>query len=263
MNKTKRLPSILLLTGFFLLCAFQSDHKPNRWIQLFNGKDLDDWIVKIKGFDAGDNYNNTFRVEDRLLKVSYDHYDRFDGHFGHLFYKQAFGSYKLRVEYRFVGTHMADAPEWTYLNNGLMIFGQSPESMAIDQDFPTSIEVQLLGSDGQYKPSNLNVCTPGTNIVIDGKLTLEHCISSGSAPCPANEWVTAEVEVRKDGTVKHYLNGKLVMEYSQPQLDERDPAYAKLLPENGDKILHEGTISIQSEGHPIEFRKIELQVLND
>ncbi|WP_163708023.1 3-keto-disaccharide hydrolase [Mangrovibacterium lignilyticum] len=252
----------LLLIGFFILTAFKGDDKQGKWIQLFNGKDLDNWTVKIKGFEAGEDFKNTFRVEDGLLKVSYDQYDRFDNYFGHLFYNKPFANYRLRVEYRFFGQHMADAPEWTYLNNGVMIFGQSPESMEIDQNFPTSIEVQLLGSDGTYNPSNLNVCTPGTNIVLSGELTREHCISSGSKTCPQGEWIVAEIEVRSD-TIKHFLNGELVLQYSQPQLDEQDETYAKLLPPNGDKILHGGTISIQSEGHPIEFRKIDLQVLED
>jgi len=263
MKKIVRLPIIILLSGFLLSTSFKSDQKQKGWIQLFNGKDLNDWTAKIRGFQAGENYNNTFRVEDGLLKVSYDQYDKFDNHFGHLFYKRKFSCYRLKVEYRFYGKQMADAPEWTYLNNGIMIFGQSPESMGVDQNFPTSIEVQLLGSDGSYAPSNLNVCTPGTNVVIRGELTLEHCISSGSEPCPQDEWVTAEVEVRSDGTIKHYLNGKLVMTYSSPQLDERDPTYTSLLPENGDKLLHDGTISIQSEGYPTEFRKIELLILED
>src|SRR5882762_849382 len=63
------------------------------WISLFNGKNLDDWTVKIAGLDVKDNYRNTFRVEDGLLKVSYQQYDQFAGRFGSLFYNRRFSHY--------------------------------------------------------------------------------------------------------------------------------------------------------------------------
>ncbi len=90
-----------------VLCAShgqaQNQAGSERWVPLFNGKDLDGWKVKIKGYNLGDNYGDTFRVENGVLKVSYDHYAKFDQKFGHLFYKTPFSHYKLRVEYRFVG----------------------------------------------------------------------------------------------------------------------------------------------------------------
>ena len=74
-----------------------------QWISLFNGKDLDGWTPKIKGYNLGENYADTFRVENGVLKVAYDKYPRFDGKFGHLFYKTPYSHYRLRIEYRFVG----------------------------------------------------------------------------------------------------------------------------------------------------------------
>jgi len=69
------------------------------WIQLFNGKNLDGWTLKIKGFEVGDNHNETFRVEDGAIKAVYDQYQgRFRGRFGHLFYNETFSNYDLRVE---------------------------------------------------------------------------------------------------------------------------------------------------------------------
>ncbi len=39
------------------------------WIQLFNGKDINDWIVKLHHHAINDNYRDTFRVEHGLLNV--------------------------------------------------------------------------------------------------------------------------------------------------------------------------------------------------
>ena len=119
------------------------------WIALFNGKDLDGWKPKIKGYAAGDNFGNTFRVEDGVLKVAYDKYTKFDGKFGHLFYKTPFSHYKLHIEYRFVGEQCPGGPSWALRNSGVMIHGQTPESMGKDQEFPVSIEVQFLGGNGK------------------------------------------------------------------------------------------------------------------
>ena len=56
------------------LGARQPAADPDRkeWIQLFNGRDLSDWLIKFSHHDLGENYNDTFRVEDGLLKVRYD-----------------------------------------------------------------------------------------------------------------------------------------------------------------------------------------------
>ena len=160
------------------------------WIPLFNGKDLDGWKPKIKGYDLGENYGNTFRVENGLLKVSYDRYSQFDGKFGHLFYKSPFSHYRLRVEYRFVGGQCKGGPSWAFRNSGIMIHGQSPESMRKDQDFPVSIEVQLLGGTGRGDRPTGNVCTPGTNIVMRDRLITQHCTNSHSKTYQGDEWVS-------------------------------------------------------------------------
>ena len=234
----------------------------DRWISLFNGKDLEGWKVKITGYELNDNYGNTFRVENGILKVSYDQYDNFDGKFGHIFYEDKFSHYILRVEYRFVGEQVPGGAGWALRNSGIMIHGQSPESMTKDQNFPVSIEVQLLGGNGEDQRSTSNVCTPGTHIVMDGKLVTRHCNSSGSKTYHGDQWVTAEVEVHGNSTIKHIVNGEVVLEYEQPQLDENDADGQKLIV-NGDKMLHEGSISLQSESHPVEFRKVEILPLKE
>lgn len=256
----------------FFLCVFiveilmsctSGKQKNEGWIQLFNGKDLKDWNIKIAGFPLNENYGNTFRVEDGLLKVRYDQYPKFDDHFGHIFYKCPYSHYKIRVEYRFVGEQCLGGAGWALRNSGIMIHGQSAESMELNQSFPVSIEVQLLGGNGKDERTTLNVCTPGTNIVYNDKLWTDHCTNSKSKTYHGDQWVTAEVEVQGDSIIKHIIDGEVVIQYSKPQLDERDPSYVKLLPSDGNKLLSKGTISLQSESHPIDFRKVELLNLGD
>jgi len=166
------------------------------WIKLFNGKNLEGWTPKIKGFELGDNYGDTFRVEDGVIKVRYDNYTGpFRGRFGHLFYKDEFSNYVLRLEYRFVGEQAERGPGWAIRNSGVMIHGQRPETMRKDQDFPVSLEVQLLGGDGKGPRTTGNLCTPGTNVVYQGKLHTDHCTSSTSETFAGDQWVKCEVEV--------------------------------------------------------------------
>ena len=221
----------------------------DQWIQLFNGKDLSDWTVKIRGHKAGVNHNETFSVENGVIKVSYDKYDNFNETFGHIFYKTPFSHYLLRIEYRFLGEQAKGGPSWAFRNSGVMIHGQTPESMAKGQDFPDSIEVQFLGGKGSGVRTTANLCTPGTDVVMDKKLLKRHCTSSSSKTYHGDQWVTVEIEVRGSKSIRHIVEGKTVLEYTQPQLD------------NG-KLLEGGTISLQSESHPVEFRKVELKKLS-
>ncbi len=246
----------LVLMNLLGGCAVHSEGTGG-WITLFNGKDLTGWTPKITGYELGENYGNTFRVEDGVLKTAYDQYEKFDGRFGHLFYKDKFSHYILRLEYRFVGEQAPGGPGWALRNSGIMIHGQSPESMRKDQDFPVSIEVQLLGGDGTHERPTGNLCTPGTNVVMNGKLVTTHCINSSSQTYHGDQWVRAEVEVHGSSLIKHIINGQVVLEYELPQLDANDGDAQKLI-HDGKKLLSEGYISLQSESHPVEFRKIEL-----
>ncbi|MEM1067287.1 MAG: DUF1080 domain-containing protein, partial [Planctomycetota bacterium] len=232
------------------------------WIQLFNGKNLDGWTPKIRNHELGDNYANTFRVEDGLLKVGYEGYDEFNETFGHLFYDREYSNYRIRVEYRFVGEQCKGGPGWALRNSGIMVHGERPEQMSKDQDFPTSIEIQLLGGDGQRKRTTLNLCTPGTNVFMGGKLFLPHCTSSSSKTYHGEQWVTAEAEVRGNQIIKHIVDGRVVLQYTKPQLDDRDAHAKDLIAMKGTKDLSGGTNSLQSESHPIHFRKVELLVLD-
>ena len=242
--------------------ADDGDAAEERWVRLFDGETLDGWTPKIRFHDVGVNHANTFRVEDGLLTVSYDGYENFDGTFGHLFYKTPFSHYRLRLEYRFVGEQAPGGPGWALRNSGVMVHGQSPESMRKDQEFPVSVEVQLLGSDGKKARSTANLCTPGTNVVMDGELKTRHCFNSKSDTFHGERWVTAEIEVRGDRVIRHLVNGEEVMSYQSPQLDPRDADAKKLIGADGELLLKSGTISLQSESHPVQFRNIELLELD-
>jgi hypothetical protein len=254
--------TILCLALAITPLASAQEPKPDgEWIQLFNGKDLTGWTPKIRYSALGDNYGDTFRVENGVLKVAYDKYDKFGERFGHLFYKEPFSNYILRVEYRFVGEQCPGGPGWAVRNSGAMLHGESPETMGKDQDFPASIEVQFLGGSGSGTRTTANLCTPGTNVVMKGELVTRHCTSSTSQTYHGDQWVTVEIEVRGSKLMKHVIDGKTVLDYNEPQLDDRDAHAKELAAKAGTKLLAGGTISLQSESHPIEFRKVELKKL--
>jgi hypothetical protein len=195
-------------------------------------------------------------VEDSILKVSYDQLDSFRGEFGHIFYKQKFSNYKLRLQYRFIGNQCPGGPEWGIRNSGVMIHSQSAESMTLDQDFPVSVEVQFLGGLGVGERSTLNVCTPGTDIDIDGKPAEGHCHNSSSKTFNGDQWVTAEIVVYSDSIIHHIVNGDTVMTYTHPRTGP------EIKPENypvpDGTPLKEGYIALQAESHNVQFRRIEL-----
>jgi hypothetical protein len=242
---------VTLFLLVFTACASEegvettTEAETEEWVELFNGENLDGWDLKITGYELNDNYENTFRVEDGLLKVRYDGYDRFEGQFGHIFYEEPFSYYRLIVEYRFVGDQLENGPGWAYRNNGIMFHSQSAESMELDQDFPDSIEFQLLGGDGENDRSNGSICTPGTHVVVEGELRTEHCIDSGGPTHHGDQWVTAELVAYGDEMIQHILNGEVVFEYTGTQLEDGTP-------------LTGGYIAFQSESHPTDFRSVRI-----
>lgn len=246
-------------------CAGLPQTGEDGWRPLFDGKTLDGWTPKIRGFPLGENYRDTFRVRDGAIVVSYDGYDKFGERFGHLFYKAPFKAYRLRMEYRFLEDHPADTPAWAIANSGVMIFSQDPRTMAVADSFPVSVEAQLLGPAPGQTRTNGNMCSPGTNVVMDGRLVTQHCINSKTPSGPNGMWTQFEIEVTPAGEVLQKINGATTITYSQVQLDPTgNMANSKPLIEaaSGKLMLDGGYISLQSEGNPIEFRKIEILELN-
>jgi hypothetical protein len=216
------------------------------WTELFDGESLENWTRGFEGLPAGEAYKNTFRVEDGILRVAYDEYGgSFDGTESHLYYDGTFSHFAVRVEYRFPGTFSGG----TFRNSGVMVHGPEPENALGDEEFdgfPDSIEMQLLGQDeGGGQRTTANLCTPGTHVVMDGELTTDHCINSSSDTYPGDQWVTATAVVRGNEEIRHYVEGEEVLSYTEPQL-------------NDGTLLDSGTVSLQSEGSPIDFRRVEL-----
>ncbi len=232
------------------------------WKAIFDGESLEGWMPKFAGYPLGVNFNDTFRVENGVLKASYDQYDRFNGEFGHLFYKLPLSNYRLRMEYRFLGEQTSGAPDWAFRNNGVMLHAQEPGSMTLDQLFPVSIELQFLGQVGEGPRPTGNLCTPGTHVVIDDKLVTQHCVFSSSPTYVDDGWVSIQVEVRENGEITHIVNGSPVLKYQKPQLDPGDPDARRLLDGNS-PFLKGGYIALQAESHPTEFRNIEVQCLDE
>lgn len=239
--------------------AAKNDPDRQDWVQLFNGKNLDGWTPKFSKHDLGVNFNDTFRVENGVLQVRYDKWTKFDSEFGHMFYKDQFSHYRIAAEYRFVGDQVAGGPGWARRNNGLMLHSPHPKTMLKDQDFPISIEVQLLGGFGDGKPrTTANLCTPGSNVVMNGKLHTAHCTNSTSKTYDGDQWVRVEVEIHGDEVVKHIVEGATVLEYTKPQMGGGSVAPVDPAVKIDGTPMTGGYISIQAETAPTDFRKIEV-----
>jgi len=249
---------LLLLLTAALSTAQNKNADKKVWLQLFNGKNLKGWSPKITGYALNDNFGNTFRVRDGLLQVRYDGYDEFKNRFGHLFYKSPYSYYVIAVEYRFVADQAKSGPGWATRNSGIMVHGQDPATMGKDQDFPISIEVQLLGGLGKGPRSTANLCTPGTNVVRDGKLFTPHCLNSKSKTYEGDQWVRVEVKVLGDEHIEHIIDGETVLAYDKPQIGGGSVSNFDPAVKQDGKLLTGGSISLQSESHPVDFRKVEL-----
>ncbi|MDX1406886.1 MAG: DUF1080 domain-containing protein [Saprospiraceae bacterium] len=240
-------------------CQQQADVS---WEPLFNDQDLTGWIPKITGYPLGEDPDSTFRVVDGRIIVTYAEYDSFAQRFGHLFYEAPFKHFHLRVDYRFVGEQLAGGPEWALRNSGVMFYSQPPETMGRDQDFPISLEAQFLGGNGSDPRTTMNLCTPGTHVIMGDRLVTDHCVSSSSRTFHLDTWVTAEIIATADEII-HLTQGDTVLRYSQPSIGGGvvagyDPAY-----KTDGMALTGGYLALQSESHPIEFRRIEVRRLPD
>lgn len=233
------------------------------WIPLFNGKNLDGWTIKITGHPLGENHADTFRVEDGIIKVAYDKYPKFDKQFGHLYSNIPYSRYILRMEYRFEGKMMPDAPNYVNLNSGVMIHSQSPQSMPLKQEFPASIEFQFLADEGKGPRATGNMCSPGTHIEMDGKLITQHIVRSKAPTFAPGDWVKIEVEVHGYDEIIHRVNGVEVLRYQHPQLDPKDPWATAVIQAGAARELHFGHIALQAEGQGVWFRNIELMSLEN
>lgn len=237
------------------------------WTPLFNGRDLEGWTPKIRGLPAGEDPHGTFRVvadpqgwdggRQGLLTVSYEGYTgEFDDRFGHLFYRQPYSDYDLLVEYRFVGRQAAGGPDWAWRNSGVMIHAQSPGSMGVAQDFPISLEAQFLGGGPDGVRPTANLCTPGTHVRMEGQLVSAHCVEARAPTVRDDRWVTVVLRVRGSREITHYVQGDPVLAYTDPVVGGGVVSgHESALKVNGTS-LERGYIALQSESHPVQFRRV-------
>jgi hypothetical protein len=260
---------VLLMTSSVSLAQSTSDQED--WVSIFNGKDLTGWDIKIAGRPLNDNYQNTFRVENGSMRVVYDQYKTFDGKYGHIYYKKPYSYYRVRFQYRFLGNQTPGGDPWNVRNSGIMLHSQSAESLSLDQTFPVSLEMQLLGGLGKGERHTGNLCTPGTQVYMNGELRTEHCTDSDSKTYDGDQWVTAEAIVMGDSIVHQLIEGDTVLTYQRPQVgggfvsSDHDwkaghfsTNAANYWNSRANTPLGEGYIALQAESHPIDFRKVEV-----
>ncbi|MEM7369829.1 MAG: DUF1080 domain-containing protein [Bacteroidota bacterium] len=263
----------IFLAIFFIHCQQTPTNYPHQeeWLPLFNGKDLTGWDIKIAGFEVGVNYLNTVRVEEGIMKLSYEDYDTFAYEYGHIYYEKPYSHYLLRAEYRFVGEQTPGGAPWNVRNSGIMLHAQSAKEQGINQHFPISIETQFLGglSDGNERPT-ANLCTPGTMVEYNGKLDRTHCISSSSNTYDGDQWVRVDMLVLGDSVIHHIIGEDTVLTFKKPQIDSvyvsqnnfdyeqaEVPDPTRWRQAHG-QLLNSGYIALQAESHSIHFRQVDL-----
>ena len=260
------------ITGLFIGCDNKTGNSPTTgddWVPLFNGKDLEGWDIKIKDHPLNENYKNTFRVEDSMIRVSYSDYDKFNNQFGHLYSQKPYSYYKLKFQYRFTGDHLADAPDWADRNSGIMLHSQSGKSVELHQNFPVSLEFQFLCGNGKDTVHTGNVCTPGTFISVKDTVFKGHIAQSNSKTYLKGEWIDGIAEVYGDSLIRHIINGDTVLTYTHPMIGEgfvsADMNWTRagimdsaVWISKANTPLKEGHLALQAESQPVDFRRIEI-----
>lgn len=267
---------VSIFFALFLSLPILAQPDKREWVQLFNGKDLTGWDIKIAGHKLNDNYKNTFRVENGMIRIAYDQYEKFDNKYGHMYFNKPFSHYILRFTYRFVGNQTPGGAAWNVRNSGVMIHSQSAQSNSLNQDFPISLEIQTLGGLGKvgvasHPRHTANLCTPGTQVFMKNKLNPAHCIDSDSKTYDGDQWVTIEALVLGDSIVHHIIEGDTVLTYERPQVGGGfvsnqynfksagiDDAGVNYWTQRQNTPLGSGYIALQAESHPIDFRRIEV-----
>lgn len=272
---TIRLSYILLFIAFF--SCNRGDNMTTSdtedWITLFNGIDLSNWNIKIAGYDINENYNETFVVEDSMIRISYSKYEEFNDAFGHMYYKDPFSHYKLKFDYRFQGEQLKGGASWNVRNSGIMLHSQSAESNEYGQGFPVSVELQLLGGLNKGERTTANVCTPGTAVVLGDTVNYQHCINSLSKTYHGDQWVHVEAIVMGGEYMTFIVEGDTVLTFQKPQIgggfisEQQNGQDWDTFGIIRDKetwiskagtIINEGYIALQAESHSIDFKNISL-----
>ena len=254
---------ILFLAIPFLLQSYKSNNNNHQqqhgkhWVSLFNGKDISGWKPKIAGYPLGENFGNTFRVADKILSTRYNEYDSFNSRFGALYYDKKFTNYRLKVEYRFVGNLTPGAPSWGFRDGGIQYHCQSPATVGLNQPFPVCLEYNLLGGKETGERPTGEICASGIYVEMNGKRNTNYCTPpTVKRTFAGDQWVTAEIDVM-DGKITHFVNGEQVLQFENPRFDSTHQEGKKFI-NAGKDMVRDGYISLQSNSHPMDFRKIEI-----
>ncbi len=249
--------SIVILIFVSVLVSFTPKTEKEKWVSLFNGKNLDGWTMKMAGYPLGENLGNTFRVDNGILSVRYDQYKSFDNTFGALYYNKEFSNYRLKVEYRFVGETAPGAPSWGYRDSGVQYHGQDPNTIGLKQNFPVCLEYNLHGGNGKDERPVGEICANGIFVDINGKKNESYCTpATVKRTFHGDQWVTLEIEVRGN-TIKHFVNGEEILQFENPNYNPKHEL-GKAFIRGDNAVVKSGYISLQSNSHPIDFRKIEI-----
>ena len=269
----KSFQKIFILLFLFYSCKVEKNSNSiEEWVSLFNGKDLNGWNIKIANHSLNDNFNNTFQVQDSMIRVVYDEYEDFDDKYGHMYYKTPYSYYKLRFDYRFLEEQTSGGENWNVRNSGVMIHSQSAKSNALEQHFPVSLEIQLLGGLNKGVRTTANLCTPGTAVYFNGKLDYTHCITSESKTYNGDQWVHIEAIILGNESILHIVQNDTVLKYTRPEIDSSflskdykgkdwdnfGVTNKEIWLDKAGKPIGEGYIALQAESHPIDFKNIEL-----
>jgi hypothetical protein len=160
----------------------QSKSERSGTFQLFNGKDLSNWVFKLKDPEA--DPSGVFTVRNGVIHIT-------GQPFGYMRTKDAYSDYRLHAEWR-----------WPVepSNSGVFVHAQLPDTIWL-----RCIECQLqAGNAGDFicmGGSDMNEKKDKSNIVIKK--------TGPSAEKPSGEWNTMEV-VCRNNTIEVYVNGKLM-----------------------------------------------------
>ena len=231
-----------------------------KWISLFNGKDLEGWTPKIKGYDAGENYAEHLPGRGRRAQGLLRQYPQVRRQVRAPVLQEA--SSRTIACGSSIGSWATSAPAgpaWAIRNSGVMIHCQSPESMRKDQDFPVSIEVQFLGRRRQGRSGRpATSARPGTNIVMDGKLITQHCTDSTVQDLrrrPVGDGRGRGPRRRHDQAHRRRRDRARVREAAtRPQRPRRREAASR----TADGCSTRATSPSRPRAIPIEFRKVEI-----
>jgi hypothetical protein len=189
-------------------------------IELFNGADLDNWIIYTG--DSGVEPEELFRAEDGMIQVS-------GISNGYIRTRESYSNYALHVEWRWTGEPV---------NSGVLIHVHGE-----DMIWPHAIECQLMhehAGDVVLIGKGAGITVRDTTYLLESEENRFLVIPrmKESSEHPAGEWNSYDIRSHQ-GNLEVRVNGVLQNRGSE-------------------MTLTEGNIALQSEGAPMQFRNIYL-----